>query len=160
MSTTDDISARVESGDIVPCRPPLRGREQPCRLLYFVRSADNRAISLLKSAVADGFVDGALPPRDQFMVLIRRFVSGDPFDDPQPHPMRPEDEGIWRIRTHDLRVVGWFPARGIFIITEVELKQNCTAERDEQLLQEARKAREDLSIGGGTFLTGGLHDCI
>ena len=102
----------------------------------------------------------AAKPIEQLDVLLRRFCSGEDLDDPLPHHMTPTSKGIWRIPTADLRLVGWFPVQSVFVLSEIELKSNCTGMRDEQLLSNAEKFREKLDLMNGDFVKGDLNECI
>lgn len=74
--------------------------------------------------------------------------------------MKPEEDGVWRLPTADLRIVGWFLRRGVFITSEIELKSKCNALRDEELLENARQYRRQLNIEQGAFVSGDLHACL
>lgn len=110
--------------------------------------------------MSDVDLGDAQSPREQLSVITRRFCRGDDFEHPPPHPMNPAKDGVWRIRTPDLRIVGWFPQRSLFIVSEIELKRNCTDLRDNQLMLSAIKLRKKLNIGNGVFLKGGIDDCV
>lgn len=118
------------------------------------------ARQVLPKATTDGFTHGALSPRDQLMTLTTRFCAGEAFDPPLPHLMRPHDDGIWRFPTADLRLVGWFPTRGHFVLSEMDLKANCTNPRDEQLLATAKAFRAALRADDPKFTWEILDDCL
>tara|TARA_R100001369_G_scaffold45482_1_gene71707 strand:+ start:361 stop:741 length:381 start_codon:yes stop_codon:yes gene_type:complete len=104
------------------------------------------AKTILPKARTDGFFAGSVSPKEQMMLMARDFCAGDEMTPPLPHIMTPPKEGIWRFRTPDLRFVGWFPTKGAYIVSEIELKSHCTAERDQELLDAATQFRAELSI--------------
>lgn len=157
MST---IQSHLDSGELRPFNPNLRADQQRCRLLYFSQRAADWAKETLTAARTDDYVPGSASPRDQLGTLARRYCAGEEMRPPLPHQMRPVRHGVWRLRTPDLRIVGWFPERYRFIISEIELKQNCTNERDNELLLNACQYRDMLDINGGNFLEGKIDDCI
>jgi len=161
MSTvTEDIQRLREAGQLTKLGARMRARQQECRLIYLSEQALGWLKVEMKTAKSDKFVDGAATPKDQLDTITRRFCAGEDLDPPLPHLMRPTQDGIWRFRTADLRIVGWFVERGLFIVSEVELKANCDEMRDNQLLEAARQLRTSLNINGGRFISGVFDDCI
>jgi hypothetical protein len=129
-------------------------------MVYFSAGAVTWVQTTLSKAQSDGFVEGAVSPKEQLMLIVKDFCSGDAMTPPFPHTMRPEQDGIWRFRTPDLRLVGWFPDKGAYIVSEMELKSLCTPQRDEQLFQEAKRLRSELCADNPDFQGEKLNDCI
>lgn len=141
----------------------LSMRDQEYRTIFLWHEAAAWIADVLRTAQADGVVDGASSPLEQLLVLGRNFCAGRAFEPPLPHLMRPETDGIWRFRTADLRLVGWFPARATFVVAAAELKSNCVGDggtRDEELLSTARTVRCELSIDDPSFIWEDLNDCL
>lgn len=157
MSTLSEV---VDSGAIAPFKANLRSNQLPCRMLYISETAMGWAKRVLPTATAAPFTGAPATPLQQLDTLTRRYCAGEDFRPPLPHPMNPEKDGIWRLRTTDLRIVGWFLKRCVFIISEIELKSNCTTMRDNELMETARQLRATLNIDGGIYLEGHLDECI
>lgn len=140
----------------------LRPHQQQERRLFAIPEVTRWMDQVLRHAATDGFVDGALRPAHQVMILANQFVSGANLPPPFPHSMYPEHLGIYRIRTHDVRLDGWFPERQCFIIGEIELKSVCieTPGRDDEMRDNCVAHRERLNINGGAFLSGDYNDHI
>lgn len=81
----------------------------------------------LEGLDADGFFENAPSPMEQAEELFYSFISGEDLGsgDWPPHVMRPPREGVWELRTADLRFFGWFWRKGIFIISSVDQALNC-----------------------------------
>lgn len=116
--------------------------------------------TVLISAKTDGFTMGAASPKEQVAVLCHRFVAGHEFDWPVPHPMRPEEAGIYRFRTDDVRLNGWFPEKCCFVIGSAGLKAGHSTMGDDELRDQAITVRERLQVNGGAYLTGDYNDHI
>lgn len=155
MPTLDGLTA---SGEIVKVGGGLRAHQQPVRRLYAVANVIEWMKTVLPTARSDEFVIGAAHPIYQVDNLFNRFVSGDDFDWPLPHPMHPDNVGIYRIRTDDVRLNGWIPERCCFVIGSVGLKQGSTTAHDNALRDTAISERERLQINDGAFLLGDYRD--
>lgn len=154
------IKTHTDSGELFLFKPNLRADQQQCRLLYFSKRSKEWVHRSLPSATTDGFTHGAMTPLQQFDTLTRRYCAGEDLTDPPPHPMKPESDGIWRLKTADLRIVGWFVKQAVFVTSEIDLKPHCHARRDEELLENARQYRSQLNIDDGAFVEGDLNDCL
>jgi hypothetical protein len=161
MSTvTEDIQRLTKDSQLYKFKARLRARQQEHRLIYISLQTLKWLNEELKTATSDQFIHGAATPKEQLDTLTRRYCSGEELNPPLPHLMNPTKDGIWRLITADLRIVGWFVQRGVFIVSEIELKKNCDNLRDNQLMQNARETRTLLNINSGQFLSGGLNECI
>lgn len=142
----------------------LPGNLQPyqtqCRRLLATHSVITWIREEIPNATTDGFTIGALSPKDQLLILFNEFVSGQEIGWPFPHAMRPESDGIYRFRTDDVRLNGWFPEQGCFVIGSVDFKSNCISDpaRDDTLRDEAIAERETLQINDGAFLLGDYNE--
>lgn len=158
MSTVQEC---VVKGLLVRISGRLRAHQQPMRVLL----STERAVTWMKSELhnldSDGYVPGALRPRDQAAILFNQFVAGDDLPDPQPHEMKPLGNGIWEIRTADLRFFGWFPQRGIFVISAIAAATSC---KDRKLYEgyydQARSDRSAIDLMGGSYIAGGTNDVL
>lgn len=157
MPTLDEA---VKKSLLIRIGGNLKPDQQPCRRLFAVPEVISWMKKVLKDAKTDGYTLGAMRPVEQVLVLCNRFVAGEDFDWPLPHPMQPDCLGIYRVRTDDVRLNGWFPETCSFIIGSADLKMNCYAFRDKELMSEALSERDKLKVNEGHFLTGDYHDHI
>lgn len=110
----------------------------------------------------DGYYPDSASPIQQAAVLFNSFVAGDDLNPPLPHEMRPMGQGIWRLRTPDLRFDGWFPRRNYFVIGAFDSKTGTKAiGRNTQMVAEVLELRENTNLEGGVFLAAeSFHELI
>jgi hypothetical protein len=154
MSTRDECLAQ---GLLFTISGNLRPRQQPERLLMV--TADARAVLVqdLKTMTSDNFYSGSQSPLEQTADIFNRFVSGDAMGHPlPPHEMSPHGQGVFRLRTHDMRFDGWFPAKNFFVIAAIHTKQQCNAPGfNNAIYAQVRATRQVIGLNGGTFMTAG-----
>jgi hypothetical protein len=57
-----------------------------------------------------------LSPLEQFFALVQTFCSAEPLTyGEQFKPLYSRGQGVWELRTSDVRVFGWFPMRDHFV---------------------------------------------
>jgi len=67
---------------------------------------------------------GELSVQSQFRQEWESFSNGFPFDaDDELKRLKPIEECVWEIKSDDLRILGWFPARDYFIAHIGKLKE-------------------------------------
>src|ERR1700733_1797046 len=102
-------------GDLVAIGGGLEDFEQPQRLLYgfpHVITWLNETLPTLQPFYAET----DLSPIEQVDVLFHDFVSGeDLVYYERCHFMEPLINGVWELKTPDIRIFGWFCKRGVFI---------------------------------------------
>lgn len=157
MATPSELT--TDGGPLVKMNGNLRGGELPYRSMY----ASHEAIAWIKDNInhppENDFHDDPRSPLQQAVEIIHAFVAGDDLDgELEPHIMDPKEEGIWVIRTSDLRMYGWFYRPSQFILSCVEFKVNvvgnsvayaalveiCCSFRDELDLDEPKTEFGDL----------------
>jgi hypothetical protein len=63
-----------------------------------------------------GRVASAFTPKEQFIERMRQWMSGDPMAYGRMfHDMDPKSDGVWEIKTADLRIFGWMYRPRLFI---------------------------------------------
>ncbi len=119
-------------------------------------------VAVLPTLQSDGFFPGSARPREQAAVLFRNFIAGHPFNDPLPHEMHPLGQGIWRLKTPDLRFDGWFPDFNFFVIGAFDTKQNAKLNgRDDAMVAEVVALRTKTNLLGGAYRREeNIHDLI
>lgn len=140
----------------------LDASEQEQRLLYATPRAVQWMNDKLEDLDADGYHDNTQSPTEQADDLFYRFVSGGVIEkDWPPHVMRPPREGVWELRTADLRFFGWFWRKGVFIISAVDQAERCkkfslyTGYR-----RQCIKDRQDFGFDEPSFVNGELSDVL
>ena len=73
--------------------------------------------------------------------------------------MKPDRHGIWRFRTEDVRVIGWFLRKNVFVVSQIIDKATALEHGyDEASLSMALRIRALLDIDGGLWLNGDLKE--
>jgi hypothetical protein len=71
-----------------------------------------------------------LTPIQQVDALFHDFVSGaDLSYYERSHQMLPVDQGVWELKTLDVRIFGWFPLRAAFIIANIDTMERVKTHR-------------------------------
>lgn len=161
MATVEELVAR---GDLVQVsNKVLRSDQLPERVILLTGRAEKWMKEVLPSLETDGYVDGALTPKQQAFDLFRCFIAGDDLfaSDWYPKPLRPFDQGhgVWELRTPDLRFFGWFVSKGTFVVSAVGVTEEV---KDHQLYTGYRNQavfdRESLELDHPAFVLGGSSD--
>jgi hypothetical protein len=115
------LSELLRKGLIEPVPVLLGPRDQRFRTLYWTKDASTwwQSVSALPSRSLV-----SLP--EQLNQAFADFIVGRPMTgmtkcDP------PRGQGVWRLKTPDLRLYGWAPSQGVMIIAAGELKQRLAA---------------------------------
>ena len=140
--------------------PQLTYRQQELRKVLVRETCIAWMTTVLPRQKTDNFYPGSPAPKLQVASIVRKFCAGENFDPPLPHEMKPLGEGVWRWRTNDVRMVGWFPDRKTFVIAAIDTKANCTPIRDNEMYQEAIAYRNELGLNDGRFEEGEEIDDI
>lgn len=110
-------------GTLVRYDAELEPGEMPQRMIYMAVAFVDWAEDVLFSELADE--DQPLSPYEQVEARFYDFVVNRPMVyGVHKKLLRPEIRGVWTLRTDDVRVFGWFPAKGIFVAVRGEMKRN------------------------------------
>lgn len=103
---------------------------------------------------------GRQTPLEQVDDLLHDFVVGTNLDYyERSHSMRPEDPGIWELKTPDVRFFGWFQSRLTFVIAEVDTAFRCKKhDLYAGYRNSAVRRREALDLNEPKFMTGSYED--
>lgn len=149
MSTLEEC---VRANLLVKLGGNLRPHQQEHRLLVMGAEALKDMRERLPLMKTDGFIEGADSPLNQAAALIHLFISGEDFDEPVPHQMSPLGQGVWRLRTADLRFDGWFPQTNFFVIGAFDHKQETLRPgRNAQMYQQVLDLRSSTKLLDGRF---------
>lgn len=132
MATLDELSIKglihkVRNQDV------LAEYQQPYRRMYYSPNVRDWLSGTMPHIKTDGYIAGAMTPRDQIFTVLQDFVSGCHPNDFQKPPcrLRPQQLGVWELRTADLRFFGTFPQKDTFLWISACTKQQATKNDNE-----------------------------
>lgn len=115
MATLLELVAR---GDLVEFNFDLEPDRLEQRRIFLTKRVAERLGMFLEETESQWSVE--LSPSEQLYEFGYHFVTGGALDYPrQFHDMRHRRDGVWELKTSDLRMFGWFPIRDHFICTDV-----------------------------------------
>lgn len=155
MSTLSELE---QAGFLENIDGDLDTNQMPQRYLYALPRALKWLKEVLPTLQTDGYVAGALDPSRQAYNLFHTFTSGMAITNMPPHSMKPEQKGVWELRTHDLRFFGWFWRRSQFIIADASTKKQCNNHcLYNGYLNIVIYERERLNLDEPKFITGAIE---
>jgi hypothetical protein len=114
------VAMLASEGQLVRIGGGLDSREQPLRLLY----AFPHVAEWLKATLPTErpfYPDTDMTPIEQVDDLFHDFVSGEDMDYYyRCHFMTPLVEGVWELKTLDVRMFGWAHVRCAFVIANID----------------------------------------
>jgi hypothetical protein len=106
-------------GFLVRYDPELEARVLEQRQLYLSKVAEKWLEKVLPNLESQW--DTTESPLEQVDDLLAKFSSGGPLSHGrQFHVMHPIAQGIWELKTADVRMFGWFVAKDCFILSNCE----------------------------------------
>jgi hypothetical protein len=135
----------------------LEPHEQPQRLVYGNPRFRAWMENVLPNLATDGFFVGAPSPLEQVDALLHRFIAGDAIRSFPPKCIKPEHNGIWELRTHDVRIFGWFWRKGVFIASYADTKANCKNGLYPTYRNGSIADRDALDLSPPKFVTGAIQ---
>jgi hypothetical protein len=119
MATIIDLEHR---GVLTKLDPELPPTQQELRRIYLGPKLVAWITDVLPNLESDRGLETS--PHGQFDELISIFCSGDTLTyDWQFKPLNYVENGIWELKTADLRIFGWFSAKDCFIGVIADTKQ-------------------------------------
>lgn len=77
-------------------------------------------------AAVEQTYDAELSPEEQLETLVHRFITGAVLEYWYDlHILRESVNGVWELKTNDLRFFGWFPTYNCFVICKIEPMVRC-----------------------------------
>lgn len=148
------LSELITAGDLHKYDPELPPDELELRMFLASERMAKWVVETLPGLECDQ--DRQLTPEQEFSALMENFCGGTVLEIPRDfHPMRPVGQGIWELRTIDLRFFGWFPVKDVFIAVSAH-----TAKRVKDLdiypglVSEAATFRDRLNLDPPKFIEG------
>jgi hypothetical protein len=92
---------------IIQVKVPLPRGKFPERRLYIYPECLEWARTEIPKMVT-GRVASDLSPKEQITLRLQQWISGDPMEYGRMfHDMEPSTDGVWELKTADLRLFGW-----------------------------------------------------
>lgn len=119
------ISTLVAEGKLLQIEVELDVREQAWRCIYGTPQFIQELQRFLNEAEPSPIgADEALD--EQLDALLHAFIVGDELHfDRQFHILNPNENGIWELKTPDLRIFGWFSHRDHFVAASLRYADQC-----------------------------------
>lgn len=119
MATIIDLE---QQGVVTKLDPELEPRQQELRRVYLGPKLASWITNTLPNLESDRGLETS--PLGQFDELMSIFCSGDTLTfDWQFKPLNYVENGIWELKTADLRIFGWFSQKDCFIGVIADLKK-------------------------------------
>jgi hypothetical protein len=139
---------------VVKLDAQLRGRQQEDRLIYLTRSVADCLQNDVPGWTSAWNIDES--PLEQLDALFAEFVAGEPLEyGTRFKKLRPRGNGIWELKTADVRIIGWFAHRDCFVaarIVEAHLVKAYNLYR--ALVDEVIRIRDGLRYDEPKFVLG------
>ena len=152
MSRT--LHAAVLSGALSAVPVILGPRDQKNRLLYWTPELE----AWCRQITATVRSRSLLSLSEQINLVFAEFISGRPMTSGLARCDPPKGEGIWRLKTTDVRLYGWAPARHTMILAAGELKTVLVAPGPPRDRDVGRRAVKVRSTFGLPFINGERYD--
>lgn len=151
MPTVLDLA---RSGGLVRLTPHLGPREQEERIIYASPEFRDWLDTVLPGLGSDWAIE--ITPLDQFIDVHAAFATGEClYYGNHIKPLNPVSQGVWELKTADLRLFGWFPFRDCFI---AHRGQQASLVKHRKLystyVEEVVRFREALDLNEPKFLPG------
>lgn len=157
----DNYDEVLASGSLRYLTVPLALGERRERIVLITPNVYEWMRDVLPDLKTDGFVDGAITPREQVLQFLRGYVSGSDFVPPLPHDMGTPEEGVYEMRTDDIRLFCWAPRKEMLCIGYADTKEKC---KNNALYagyrNETKRIRAEVGLYNGIYITGGLDELI
>jgi hypothetical protein len=103
-----------DAGQLFKLDPQLQANEQEWRMIYMSPRLDEWMRDALPNLQSTWRLE--VNPAQQLDALVEEFCSGATLHyGPQFHPIQHVQDGIWELKTPDLRLFGWFHVRDRFV---------------------------------------------
>jgi hypothetical protein len=122
MATVLELATRQPPA-LLKLDPALEAREQEWRMIYILPRVRPRIETELRTWRSNWQVEQS--PLQQMDSLLEVFCSGETLTfDQRFKPLVHLNDGIWELKTPDLRFFGWFPHKDCFIGGALDLAFN------------------------------------
>ena len=116
MATLLELERR---GDVFRFDPALAWNEYEDRRIFLLPPARDWIQNVLPTLGSTWNIE--ISPEEQLDTLFYEFCSGRPLAvGGQFKKLNPINNGMWELKTSDLRVFGWFPSKDCFVVTDCD----------------------------------------
>lgn len=159
MATIAELCGR---GIVEQIEVELEAGELPERLVYCHPRVVKWLENVLPTLQTDGYIAGALTPSEQAATFLHQFIAGRPISSMPPRTMRPESDGIWELRTHDLRFFGWFWKKGVFVLSAIDTKARCVKIQGLYggYREQSKTDRDTIDLDEPKYILGEIEDVL
>lgn len=146
--------SKLVGAHLFKLEPELRHGQQAQRLIY----ASAGLMRWIQEALPEleQAWTSELTPAEQLAAYVDDFCAGEELEIPTGfHCLRPEQKGVWSLKTPDLRIFGWFHTRDCFIGVKAD-----TADRIKKhdlylgYLGEVARFRDNIDLDEPKFIQG------
>ena len=108
------IAELVDAGSLFKLDPVLEPNKQEFRIVYTSPRLKDWLLTELPMLASSWDIETT--PSEQLDALIAVYASGEPLTfERQFNPINPIGEGVWELKTADLRILGWFAVQDCFV---------------------------------------------
>ncbi len=123
MATLLDLSTKKDS-PLIKVDPGLEPSEQEWRAIYAGGRFQPWLINDLPNLVSEWQIEET--PLQQLDALLEVFASGEALTyGHRLNPLNHLGDGVWELKTADLRIFGWFPCKDHFIGVVADTAYRC-----------------------------------
>lgn len=151
MSTLNELEEQRELQKYDPSFDP---DDMPERYIWLIPSSMTKALAHIAAQKKDRGRD--LTPIEQVESALHDFCIGRPLSyGKHARNLEPQPNGVWELKTTDVRIFGWFAARSHFIAVCMEMKKFLKSKNlYDPFLGQVRCARDKLELDDPKFLQG------
>ena len=119
--STSEIEQLIAAGVIERYDPDLEGHVLEARAIYLFKKVSAQIDDRIRDAASDRQLETA--PIEQFDAILADFCDGtELYTSEQFKCLNPTSQGVWELKTPDVRIFGWFHVKDVFIATAVDTK--------------------------------------
>lgn len=108
----------VSEGRLIKLDPQLGERELEERQIFLLAETAVKAALMLESMESEWNIESS--PAEQLDEFVHYFATGGMLNFPrQFHSLTHRRDGIWELKTQDLRLFGWFVAKDCYICSDI-----------------------------------------
>lgn len=139
------LNRLIQQGRVSAVGVILGPRDQPNRLLYWTKEFEEWCAQASKKPNSRSL----LSIGDQLNLIFAEFIGGRALSSGLARCDPPKGEGIWRLKTTDLRLYGWADAKQTMVLSIGEFKSIVSAPgfpKDRDLGRLAVRNRKELGL--------------
>ncbi|WP_432814110.1 hypothetical protein [Sphingorhabdus sp.] len=151
----------AQSGEVIKVDPVLGLRELELRRIYLLPRAHKWLVEVLPETDSDRNIEET--PSEQLDALFYEFCSGQALPVGRTFKALVHlGDGVWELKTADVRLFGWFTQRDCFVVSDCDSKYNLIQRRSmyRGYCEQAVRLRDNLALDEPKFVTGDNPDDV